>query len=91
MNNRLHLADNLYLNRKAKVEVRGKKEELMEVRESSGEGRAKPQFLSSLNQYLVFSLHILRKKRKTKQKGQALTPGKHVITLTLNTSDSEPC
>lgn len=32
MNNRLHLAANLYLNRKVKAEVRGKKEELMEVK-----------------------------------------------------------
>lgn len=35
VNNRLRLASNLYLNRKVKAEVRGKKEELTEVRKSS--------------------------------------------------------
>lgn len=34
VNNRLHLAANLYLNRKVKAEVSGKKEELTEVRKS---------------------------------------------------------
>lgn len=52
MNNRFHLAYNLYLNRKVKAEFGVKKEELMEVKESSWEETDEPSSSQLLDNVL---------------------------------------